>query len=161
MIVVKKADNSFEYPVYGNNAYKYKRYDPEEKKQRKINKNSAGQLKRKLKSLFVVILLFAAGMLIVGRYAMILSLNNECNELKSELDSKQKINEELSIELMEHSDITQIEKYATSKLNMIRPDGSNIVHIQIADAGKNVKDNKTSNSTKRVSFLERFISMFN
>jgi len=138
------AKNSYSYSrsnyAYDNYAYDYEKYNSyaEEKKKDKREKKQKHSinLKSRLKLMTIVLVMFCTGMLIVGRYALIMNLNNQCMALKNKIAANQKENENLKLELMNFYDIKQIEKDATTKLSMVRPTGANTVSISIQGQDK-------------------------
>lgn len=166
MVVAKNNSNTYAYASYGNTAYDYKKYDNfkerNEKNRENIRQKNKSVFIRKLKLIGTVALMLCAGMLIVGRYVLVMNMNSQCTELKKSISENQKKNEELNITLMQFDDIKQIEKIATTELNMIQPDSSNIVHINIKQADKTSRvasDNKAQKQDD--GFIGKIVSFFN
>lgn len=165
MIVAKSRSNTSNYTVYGNYAYDFDKYnedsfnsDPKGQTTKKPNKSA---LKKRLKLMSIVILLFCTGMLIVGRYAIIMNLNNMCINTKNSLIENQKISEELRLQLIKYYDIKQIEKIATSEIKMVRPNSDSVVHIVVAEGIKKNTADKLEDKPKEIGFLGRIISFLN
>lgn len=163
-MVVAKKDRSTYGPIsYGSEAYDYKKYEEPRKKHKNLaNHKNKTNRKRQLKLISMVALMLCTGMLIVGRYALIVNLNKQYLDLKNALAENEKANETLNIKLMKYYDIKEIEKNATTKLNMVRPDSSNIVYINIdnIDKKKNVA-NVDKSSKPEVGFIGKIAKFFN
>lgn len=168
MVVAKKTYNTVEYPVYGNHAYLPERdyqHDRDEEKYIKTKKDVAKSLqishmkkvKKRLKLISMVAALFFMGLLIIGRYAMIMELNNKSSAVQGNIQLAQKENEDLKLQLAKNDDITAIEKTAASQLGMIQPDSSDIVHIKAPAQKVAASDSK---SQKDVSFLATILNFF-
>lgn len=167
MVVAKKNNSGYAYESFGNIAYDYKIYEDATEKENKKNeaKRRAKHIEKarfikQMKLLGMVALMLCTGVFIVGRYALMASLTSQCSELKSKITENQKINDDLKIQLMKYDDIKQIEKIATTELNMVRPESNNIVHINVDEGSSNVAS--AENTQKQDSgLINKLISFFN
>lgn len=178
MVVAKK---DYEYPYYAensNNAYdfdfdynydydyrNYKDYYDTKNEEyienkKKVNKSLKEKHKKKVKSqlklLFSIFIISSISLLILARYAMIMDLNNEINRLKKEVVNSEKMNENLTIELMKHCDIKQIEEVASNKFGMVHPSGINIVYLDEKIDNK-ANEDETIKEEKKVSFIDKIV----
>lgn len=167
MIVAKKSYNTLNYAVNDNYAYDYRKYDIEEneriknEKLKTVKRKSA--VKRKIKLMSAAIVMFVLGTLIVGRYALIMDLNNQSINLRTEISENQKVNDDLKLQLMKYSDITRLEKYATEEIKMVRPGINNIIHVNVAGLkpqGSQAKQDKQEEPSEKLSFFGKIISFF-
>lgn len=165
MVVAKKAYDYEDYPVYGNHAYLPDRWDRHEEDYKKAKKDLAKSLKeshmkkvkKRLKLITMVAGVFLMGTLIIGRYAMIMELNNQSSAIQKSITLSQKENEDLKLQLAKTGNIAAIEKTASSNLGMIQPDSSDIVHIKTPVQRVAVSH---SEGQKEVSFLNRILGFF-
>lgn len=163
MIVAKKTYSASSY-VYGNHAYDYKDYETYKNEDKKTDKETSAShkstVKRKLKLISTVIIMLLVGTLIVGRYALIMNLNSQSISLRKSISENQKLNDDLKLQLMKYCDITQIEEYASSQIQMVRPESYNIVYIDVSETYEVGETEKEKEDPQKVSFLGRIISFF-
>lgn len=168
MVVAKKAYNTGDYPVYGNYAYQPERvYQPDRHKEdyiktkkdvaNSLRESHMKQVKKRLKLIGIVAAMFFIGMLIIGRYAIIMELNSQSSVVQKNIAAAQKENEDLKIQLAGKDNITTIEKAASSDLGMVQPDSSAMVHIKTPVQKVTVSTNENQ---KDVSFLDRILKFF-
>lgn len=162
MVVAKKAYNTGNYPVYGNYAYQPDRYEENYIKTKKdvaksIRESHMKQVKKRLKLIGMVAAMFCMGMLIIGRYVIIMEMNSESSAVQKNITVAQKENEDLKIQLSKSDNITTIEKTASSDLGMVQPDSSDMVHIKTPVQKVAVS---TSENQKNVSFLDKILKFF-
>lgn len=165
MIVAKNSISAYNPISYGNTAYDYEKYEYERQNYKhKIHTKQRNKVNRQkqLKLIGMVVMMLCTGMLIVGRYALIVKLNRQYINMKNELAENQKANEALNIELMKYYDIKQIEKNATTELNMVRPENSNIVHIDIDSSEENSRVASADDAAKpEGGLIGRIVKFFN
>lgn len=164
MIVAKKRYDGLRYGVYGNHALDYERDESFVIKKKisreEIRRKQLKKAKKQLKLISMVFLSFCVGIFIVGRYAYIISLNNQCSEIKKEIEQNQKENERLKVKLLEYYNIKQIEKEATTELSMVRPESHNTVYLDgSALAFEEIETDKDEN-LKNTGLLEKIASLF-
>lgn len=161
-MIVAKSSSSSRY-VYDNYAIDYERYERYEKPEKKATKapvKKKPNLKHRVKMVVLVITMFCTGVLIVGRYAMIMNLNNQCKEIKNNITKNLKENERLNIELLKYYDIKQVEKDATTELNMIRPSHANIVYLTV-ESKKEADIIEEDVEPLKVGLIDRIVDFFN
>jgi Septum formation initiator. len=164
LVVAKKRYDSPSFAVYGNHAYKLDRYEYDYRKNkeevnRSLKVNHIKKVKKRLKLVAAVTTMFLTCVLIIGRYAMIMNLNNQSREVKKSIAQSQKVNEDLKLQLMKYNDITQLEKTASSSFNMVHPGSANTIHIAAVVARNDIS--KADGQQKNVSILTKVLEFFN
>ncbi len=130
--------------VYGSAAEKIKHvspdisnensryYDPYEEnavlKSKKIARNNAKLKKRIVVNIFLI---FGMCAIIMLRYAQISQMNYDNNKLSKEYVALQNDNAREAIEILNAMDLNKIRDVAEKKLNMHKPDKSQIVYISV------------------------------
>jgi cell division protein FtsL len=165
LIVAKNSRNNNQYIVYGSQALDTRRLDRYEDTNQNANKRAREQHKRKVKKQMKLIGLtlgmLLMGTVIIGRYSIIMNLNNQCSSIHKDIAKNQSVNENLKLELAKYDNIRQIEKAATAELNMVRPAGSNMVSISVKSSDIKSQAEKDEEQPKKVSLLGRIINFFN
>jgi cell division protein FtsL len=85
----------------------------------------------KLKAIFIVLVIFGLGLLILSRYALIMEMHSQALSMKQTLEENKKENEDLQIQLMTTNNIRDIERVAIKELGMVKPNSSNTVYISV------------------------------
>lgn len=85
----------------------------------------------KLKSLRNIGVTFIIGVTLIGRYSMIYGMQRELNAIGLEINTINKENENLRVELVKFNNLQYIEDVATKKLNMVSPTKSNIMYCNL------------------------------
>lgn len=135
-------------------------YEEERRKQQKkemdlLNKRKEKSLKNKLGIMLSIGIVFSIGMILVLRFAYICNLRQQVIDTQNQITTISRENENLKVELLKYDNIKYIEKVATEKLNMERP---NLGHAVYCDLGtkyfkQNTKENGI-NKGKKISFIE-------
>lgn len=99
--------------------------EKQEHRQERINKTSTvivekGKISKGEVFLLIALALifFAVSILVVNNYATIHSLNREVHSLQSEIDNKQRMNDDLKLQVTELSEPDRIMKIAKEKLGL-------------------------------------------
>lgn len=162
-MIVAKNSSSNRY-IYDNYAIDYEKYEHFEKPEKKTAKapgvKKRVNIKKRLKLIVLVVSMFCMGTLIVGRYALIMSLNNQCKEIKNSITESRKENEQLNLELLKYNDIKQVEKDATTELSMVRPSHANIVYLSV-EAEKEPDGFGEDKEELKVGLIDRIAGFFN
>lgn len=149
-----------DYITYGNYALDTKEYDGYKKAKSSADKNRRErhlrQVKKQTRMMALVCIMFVLGVLIIGRYALIMNLNNQSRVLQNSVERIQSENSALNVELLKSSDIKNIESVAANDLHMVHPDGTNTVHIYVASSGEN---RRQSGKTQKVGIIERVMKL--
>ena len=128
--------------VYGSLAEKVN-YDPYEDnailKSKKIARDNKKLKVRIILNINLVITMFIVVMI---RYAQISKMNYESNVLKSEYTRIQNENQLLSIDIQNAMDLKNIRQIAETKLDMHKPDKSQIVYVSIPKKDVTITANK-------------------
>jgi len=146
--------------ISGNTVLKPKynpyRNDEKEQKQksRKIkNKQKNRRLRNKIKIIRNIALTFIVGLILVGRYSIIYNMQKELNSVKSNINTINKENENLKVELVKFNNIQFIEETAMTKLHMIRPDKSLAIYTNLSK--------ETIQSTEKKNEIEEQQNIWN
>ncbi|KPU44043.1 cell division protein FtsL [Oxobacter pfennigii] len=173
MIVAKKTYDT-NYAVFNNNALapkRHERYDDyidiNKKAKEKVKTDVKSKVKAKpktsakskLRLVAFVLTMFCMGTLVVARYAMIMEMNNQVRNIKTEISEAQKENESLNLKLLQFYDIKQIEKEATSELSMVRPKIQDTIVVSLPAEYETMAEN--NQQPKVVSMLDKIANMLN
>lgn len=150
--------------VYGSVAEQIK-YDPYEEnvilKSKKAARNNA---RLKLRIVFNIFVIFAMFATIMFRYAQISQINYDNNLLNKEYVALQNQNELLSIEIQNAMDLNNIREVAENKLNMHKPDKSQIIYVSVPKQDKTILAQKQTPMVISVlgdvgNSIKRFLTM--
>jgi cell division protein FtsL len=165
LIVAKNNYTSARYGVYGNHALDNDNYNDyiDTKVETKANHKKIRIMKliKRLKVLICVFLMLCTGLFIVSRYVVIMNLNSQSRAIKAEIVKYEKENENLNMELSTYCDIKQIEKVASTELNMIHPSLSNTVSINSMNINQDINVVKKDSQDKISGFIGMVLSYFN
>lgn len=97
----------------------------EQRQQERVNKSSTvivekGRITKGEVMLltFLALIFFVVSVLVINNYAKIHSLNREVHALESEIENKQRINDDLKLQVTELSEPDRIMKIAKEKLGL-------------------------------------------
>lgn len=125
------------------------------KEKKKYKTNSAV----KLKVVFICLMAFGACFLLMYRYAIITEMNNDIIEINREYNRVKNENSILRVKIENELDIDKIRQAAESRLDMQKPDRSQIVYLNIPrnDATVVLDDrvNATQNTGSFAAFADR------
>lgn len=133
IITEKKAYESYisgntvlapEPEVSQNEGHKEKHSKKGIKKNKKISNE-------KLKTIRNIGIAFVIGVTLIGRYSMIYGMQRELNAMDVQINTINKDNENLRVELVKFNNLQYIEDVATKKLNMVSPTKSNIMYCNL------------------------------
>lgn len=135
-------------------------YEEERRKQQKkeielLNKRKGKSLKNKLKVMLSIGIVFCMGMILVIRFAYICNLRQQVTNIQNQISTISNENENLKVTLLKYDNIKYIEKVATEKLNMERPNLGNAFYCDLGT--KYFKENTKVNGIKegkKLSFIE-------
>ena len=135
------AETKIDY-VHGSLAEKIK-YDPYEDNAILKSKKTARDNKRvKVRIILSIFLVFAMFIVVMLRYAQISQLNYESNIMKSEYTKLQNENQLLLIDIQNAMDLKNIRQIAETKLDMHKPDKSQIVYVSVPKKDVTITANK-------------------
>ncbi|HEX2925189.1 MAG TPA: cell division protein FtsL [Ruminiclostridium sp.] len=117
--------------VHGSLAEKVN-YDPYEEnailKSKRIARNNS---RAKVKIVFNIILIFGMFIIVMMRYAQISQLSYDSNILKNQYTKLQSENQLLKIDIENAMDLKNIRQIAETKLDMHKPDKTQIVYVSV------------------------------
>lgn len=161
---VKKLVESTSKYVYGSVAEQVK-YDPYEEnhvlKSKKIARNNT---KIKWKIVFNIFVIFGLCSLVMFRYAEISQLSFDNNKLNKEYVRLQNENTQLSFNILEAMDLKTIRDTAEIKLDMHKPDKSQIIYINVPKSDITIVSEKKPESgvlNQIQNNYKKIISMLN
>ena len=129
-----------------------------EKKHSKKGLTKSKKISRgKLKILRNIVVSFTIGVTLIGRYSMIYGMQRELNAMGSQINTINKENENLRVELVKFNNLKYIEDVATKKLNMVNPTKSNIMYCNLKNEIVKVPE-KQLNEQKDEGFMKNFFS---
>ncbi|MBM7869371.1 cell division protein FtsL [Clostridium pascui] len=129
----------------------------------KENNNKKGTKKDKkissgkLKALRNIGVTFIIGVTLIGRYSMIYGMQRELNAIGLEINTINKENENLRVELVKFNNLQYIEDVATKKLNMVSPTKSNIMYCNLKNEMVKASQ-KQLDTQKDEGFIKNFFS---
>ncbi len=154
------AETKIDY-VHGSLAEKIK-YDPYEDNAILKSKKTARDNKRvKVRIILSIFLVFAMFIVVMFRYAQISQLNYESNIMKSEYTKLQNENQLLLIDIQNAMDLKNIRQIAETKLDMHKPDKSQIVYVSVPKKDVTITANKEqSKLTVLFNGIHKSVSKF-
>lgn len=110
------------------------------------------QLKKKKSTIQVITFIFALGLILIGRYAMIFNMQKNLSTIKKEIEVVNAQNEALKVDILRISSFEKVKNTSEKQLKMIEPDKNNAL---IMDLSKdNFKDSKAQDA-KAKSIIEK------
>lgn len=110
----------------------YKPYKETGKKELKHkNKNRELKIKRKLKVIRNICIVFIVGVILIYRYCVIYNAQTELNSIENDISQINKQNENLRVELVRYNNLEYIENNAINKLQMKVPDKGSAVYTSL------------------------------
>lgn len=97
-----------------------------------VKNNKHRKLKEELKVLMNISLAFIIGLTIIYRYSALYVSQKNLNDIRNEISSKKKENEDLRINLIKFQSDQYIENEALGKLHMVKPDKNSIEYIDLS-----------------------------
>lgn len=150
--------------IYGNLAYKYdyiekKPVREQVKPVKEINRKQAKRKKNDLSYAGKVVLLLvaaASAAFMIIQYVTVSDTQTELAELTSQYKFEESVTAQKSFELEQSIDLSKIEKEATSRLGMRRPEKHQIVYLDVKQSDVTIK---TANEVE--GFSNRFTNFIN
>lgn len=75
-----------------------------------------------------IVIAFAIGLILIGRYSNIYNMQKQLNTTKSNITELNKQNDNLKVELVKYNNLQYIEEVAVNKLKMVPPIKDNAVY---------------------------------
>jgi hypothetical protein len=140
-------------------SFRKRRYDDLEKsrkqaEQAKIQKD----IKYKQSVLKNILLVFVIGVTIITRYCMIYSYQDTASKAKAQLEIINKENSGYKVQLIKFRNINYIEEIALGRLNMVKPQISDIEYMNLSKNNLGVKSElQVKKSTKILDKIKDII----
>lgn len=146
-MVMSKSKNA--YSTSGNVALKVQRVEKQKVKRVKkvkkaVKQNTSKEVKAKLKAIGVVAVLFLFSIYTLSRFAFIMKLNADVRNIKHEIATLKKENENLLVEIANNNNIKLIENIAVNQYNMINPKAEEVKFVDVKPIEVNKKENITA-----------------
>ena len=122
---------------YGNLAYKpstpKKRINNDDIKRKKIEKEHAQMLARKVTIIRIVdfLVLALSGTFMISKFVAVYDTEQEIKALKKDLEQKRSYSSQKIFEMEEKVDLAEIEEIATTELGMQRPDKHQKIYVDV------------------------------
>lgn len=117
--------------VYGSTAQKLEYDVYEENKLLKAKKQFKSNSKIKRKAVLIVMVIFAACLVIMYRYALITEMNYNIAKMEKSYNELRNENSRLKLSIEKDMDLERVRKIAVEKLEMQEPDRYQVVHIYV------------------------------
>lgn len=101
-------------------------------KQEREQRLRAERRKRKKSTIQLIALLFIMGVVLIGRYASIFSMQKELSTIKKEINSVNAQNEALKLDILKLSSFQNIKQSAEKHLKMVEPDKNNAIAVDLS-----------------------------
>lgn len=134
--------------------------DKEKKEQYKRNKKIQQKLlKKKFKILRNIIIAFILGVTLVARYGILYGMQKELSSINSEISEVEKESENLKVELVHYSNLSNIEKVAGKNLKMVPPSKDSAIYTDLSYNNFKKENSKNHIGEKHNAFLEFFSNL--
>lgn len=120
----------YEY-VHGSAAKQLEFDVYEENKVLKAKKRYKSNRKTKLRMVVAIVVVLAAGLAVMYRYAMITKLSYDLNRLERDYEKIRNENSLLKVQIETKTDLNEIKEAAEKRLGMQMPDKSQIIYIKV------------------------------
>lgn len=157
-MLVEKNSKKYNNITYGNVAYELKpEIEKEERKKHKAKPIKKNKNSLKLKLISFVGVTFLCGLLILYRFAVIISLSGDVRSIKTKISTMQNENQNLIVELSKSSNIRYVDKMASEKYGMVVPNRKNTMFIDVKELNKktNVDEFQQDKGTNKLFGLIR------
>lgn len=94
-------------------------------------KRNKARNKEKLKTVAITVAIFALGLVLMYRYALITDMSYKVNKADNEYNKIKNENSRLRVEIEKEIDLSNIKRLAEEKLNMQKPDKYQIVYLRV------------------------------
>ena len=120
----------YEY-VHGSAARQLEYDVYEENQVLKAKKRYKSHRKIKLRMVVAIIAVFAAGLVVMCRFAIITKLSYDLNRLEKDYERIRNENSLLKVQIETKTDLNEIKEAAEKRLGMQMPDKSQIIYIKV------------------------------
>lgn len=139
-----------------NRSNRYKKLN--EQKKEYLKKLQYKRLKKKIKVIKNVIIVFAAAIILVFRYAYICNLRKNVVNTQMQISKISKENNELTVELLKYNNLAYIEKVATEKLNMVKSNYKNSIYCDLNKNYISLSKSEEDDDEKKNEIIKILIS---
>ena len=136
-----------------------RRYEELEKSRKQTNQSKKLKDIKKKKNILTNILLgFVIGIIIIARYCMIYNYQDAASIAKAKIEILNKENDAYKVQLIKFRNISYIEKTATEKLHMVKPQISDVQYCNLSKNNLGTDDNlEVKISNEIVNTIKNFI----
>lgn len=147
----------YEY-VYGSAARQLEYDVYEENQVLKAKKTYRSHRKVKLRMVMAILAVFAAGLAVMCRYAIITKISYQINQRQKVYESIRNENSMLRVEIETKTDLNEIKEVAETRLGMQMPDKSQVVYIRVPRNDYTVLMSSDTGEEKNGNVTSKFIS---
>lgn len=133
----------------------------EENKVLKEKKKHKSNNKIKSKMIFSIMIVFALGFVILGRYATLTQLNYSVSNYTNEYKELQDKNVKLKVEIQSKTDLKKVKQIAEQKFGMQKPDKYQIIYVDVPKTDFTVVNSKFADATGTVKGVSISTLMYN
>ena len=124
---------------------RYEELEKSKKQSQEAKKNK--RIKAKLKIMRNILIIFILGFTLIKRYSVLYETQNSIDKSKTVISNINQDNESLKLQLLQSSNIKNIEEYASNKLKMVYPEKNNALYENINKNNFNFKKQSTKSSS--------------
>jgi len=148
----------YEY-VYGSAARQLEYDVYEENQVLRAKKTYRSHRKIKLRMVMAILAVFAAGLAVMCRYAIITKVSYQINQKQKAYEEIKNENSLLRVQIETKTDLNEIKEVAENRLGMQMPDKSQIIYIKVPRNDYTVlMSSNTSEEEKSGNAISKFIS---
>ncbi|HOJ80304.1 MAG TPA: cell division protein FtsL [Clostridiales bacterium] len=147
----------YEY-VYGSAARQLEYDVYEENQVLRAKKTYRSHRKIKLRMVMAILAVFAAGLAVVCRYAIITKVSYQINQKQKAYEEIKNENSLLRVQIETKTDLNEIKEVAENRLGMQMPDKSQIVYIKVPRNDYTVLMTSNNSEEKSGNAISKFIS---
>lgn len=123
-------DANYNY-IHGSAARKLEYDVYEQNKVLRAKKQYKDNNRVKLKTVLSILLVFAAGLLLMYRFGTVMQMNYKIAEFEKEYNRIRSENSQIKVQIENETDLTSIKEIAEKRLGMQKPDKSQYVYIRV------------------------------
>ncbi|HEY8349921.1 MAG TPA: cell division protein FtsL [Clostridia bacterium] len=147
----------YEY-VYGSAARQLEYDVYEENQVLRAKKTYRSHRKIKLRMVMAILAVFAAGLAVMCRYAIITKVSYQINQKQKAYEQIRNENSLLRVQIETKTDLNEIKEVAENRLGMQMPDKSQIVYIKVPRNDYTVLMTSNNSEEKSGNAISKFIS---
>ena len=147
----------YEY-VYGSAARQLEYDVYEENQVLRAKKTYRSHRKIKLRMVMAILAVFAAGLAVMCRYAIITKVSYQINQKQKAYEQIRNENSLLRVQIETKTDLNELKEVAENRLGMQMPDKSQIVYIKVPRNDYTVLMTSNNSEEKSGNAISKFIS---